>query len=301
MTRRYTPEELERAMEVLRSMFDIVRVVEPMDTDEVCRNAPVPPDETDAKPSCFALWGERKERCLNCIGLRAIQERERQTKYEFVHKDIFYVVAIPIEVNRHVLAMELISRVNDRVLLSAYGTNEFVSRVTAFNAQLHTDESTGLFNRRYLDEKLFLLCSKALLNKTDVAVALLSVDGFEHVASHFGCHVADEAIIAIGRLLNANVSHRRGDFVARYGSNTFAIVFDNIPPVLLHERLTALTQRVSTLRLIGYEDVRLNIAMGVFQLSENRDASITEIGQVASRRLEIARAAGFNRIAFADR
>lgn len=301
MTQRYTPDELERAMEVLRSIFDMVRVVEPMDAAEAFRDTPVPPGQSGAELSCFSVWGERKERCLNCVGLRAVQERERQTKYEFVNKDIFYVIAIPIEVNRHVMALELISRVNDRVLLSAYGTNEFVSRITAFNAQLHTDESTGLFNRQYLDEKLFLLCSKALLNKTNVTVALLDVDRFEHVANHFGYQVADEAIIAIGRLLNANVSHRRGDFVARYGPNTFAIVFDNIPPVLLHERLSTLTQRVSTLRLIGYEDVRLNIAIGVFQLSENRDVSIAEIGQIASRRVEIARAAGPNHIAFADR
>ena len=301
MTRRYTPEELERAMEVLRTVFDMVRVVEPMNTAEAYRNAPVQPGESGADLSCFSVWGERKERCMNCIGLRAVQERERQTKYEFVNKDIFYVIAIPIEVNRHVMAMELVSRVNDRVLLSAYGTNEFVSRITAFNAQLHMDESTGLFNRQYLDEKLYLLCSKALLNKTDVAVALLDVDRFEHVANHFGFQVADEAIIAIGRLLNANVSRRRGDFVARYGANTFAIVFDNIPPVLLHERLASLTQRVSLLRLLGYEDVRLNIAVGVFQLSEKRDASIAEIGQIASRRVEVARAAGTNRIAFSDR
>jgi len=301
MTRKYTPEELERVMEDLRAVFDTVRVVEPMENTEAFRNDKVEPGTTDVQASCYSVWNDRKERCLNCIGLRAIQERERQTKYEFVNNDIFYVVAIPIEVNHHVLAMELISRVNDRVLLSAYGTNEFVSRITAYNAQLHMDESTGLFNRHYFDERLFLMCSKAILNKTDVAVAFLDVDGFEHVANHFGYQVADEAIIAIGRLLTAKVSRRRGDFVARYGTNTFAIVFDNIPRLLLRDRLAELTQRVTTLRLLGYEDVRLNIAMGVFLLSENRDVSIADIGQIVTRRVEVARAAGFNRIAFTDR
>lgn len=301
MTQKYTAEGLERALTELRLIFDLARVVEPVRAIEPHLQVSFGEGRADVETSCYAVWNNRRERCMNCISLRAIQEGERQTKYEFVGDDIFYVVAVPIEVDGRLMALEIVNKVNDRVLLSAYGVNEFVSRITAFNAQLHLDPSTGLFNKQFYDEKLFLLCNKAALNKTDVAVAMLDVDGFEHVSSHFGHQVADEAIIAIGRLLTANVSRRRGDFVARYGTNTFAIVLDNIPRLLLRERLVELTQRVTALRLMGYEDIRLNVAMGVYLLSENRDVSVSEISQIVARRVEVARAAGFNRIAFADR
>ncbi|NLI20093.1 MAG: GGDEF domain-containing protein [Clostridiales bacterium] len=301
MTPHYTAEGLERAIAELRAVFDIVRVVEPVRALESHLSQPIGDGAQIDEYNCHAVWNRRKERCLNCVGLRALQEGARQTKYEFVNDEIYYVIAQPIEVDGMPMAMEIICKVNDQVLLSAYGLNEFVSRITAFNAGLHMDELTGLFNKRYFDEKLFLLCNKAALNKTDVAVALLDVDGFEHVAGHFGHQVADEAVIAIGRLLSANVSRRRGDFVARYGTNTFALVLDNIPRLLLRERMVDLVQRVTTLRLLGYEDVRLNVAVGVFVLSENRAVSVTEIARIISRRVEVARAAGFNRIAFADR
>jgi putative two-component system response regulator len=301
MIQKYTAEALERALTELRALFDIARVVEPVRAVEQHLLAPVGDGAADADTSCYAVWNNRRERCMNCISLRAIQEGQRQTKYEFVDNDIFYVVSVPIEVDGRTMALEIVNKVNDRVLLSAYGVNEFVSRITAFNAQLHLDPGTGLFNKQFYDEKLFLLCNKAALNKTDVAVAMLDVDGFEHVASHFGHQVADEAIIAIGRLLTANVSRRRGDFVARYGTNTFAIVLDNIPRLLLRERLVELTQRVTALRLMGYEDIRLNVAMGVYLLSENRDVSVSDISRTVMRRVEVARAAGFNRIAFTDR
>ena len=62
-----------------------------------------------------------------------------------------------------------------------------------------------------------------------------------------------------------------------------------------------LTQRVTALRLMGYEDIRLNVAMGVFLLSEDRGADTARITQTIARRVEAARAAGFNRIAFSDR
>jgi len=301
MTRKYTPEGLAQALGELQAIFDLVRVVEPVRAVEYHLTDSIGTGQNDADLNCHAVWNHRRERCLNCISLRALQEGERQTKYEFIDNDIFYVVAMPIEVEGRPLVLEIVSKVNDQVLLSAYGINEFVSRITAFNAQLHLDSSTGLFNKQYFDEKLFLMCNKAAINKTDVAVAMMDVDGFEHVASHFGHQVADEAIIAIGHLLTANVSRRRGDFVARFGTNTFAIVMDNIPRLLLRERMVDLVQRVTTLRLLGYEDVRLNVAMGVFMLSDDREVSVSDIQKIVTRRVEVARMAGFNRIAFSDR
>ena len=300
MIRKFTAEQMNRTLTDLRALFDLVRLVEPVAAMETYRTEPIADGREAEDFSCFSVWNHRSERCLNCISLRAIQDGERQTKYEFTNNEVFYVVSVPVEVDGQTLALEMVNKVNDHVLLNAYGVNEFVSRITAFNAQRHLDAGTGLFNRHYFDEKLFLLCNKAALNKTDVAVAMMDVDGFEHVAAHFGHQVADEAIISIGRLLTANVSGRRGDFVARYGTNTFAIVLDNIPRLLLRERLVGMVQRVTTLRLLGYEDVRLNVAMGVFQLSENRNVSVADIAQIVARRVEVARAAGFNRIAFTD-
>lgn len=301
MTLRYTAEGLVRALGELRAIFDLVRIVEPIRAELIPLAGDPANPAAATRGNCFDVWTGKQERCANCISLRAIHQGERQTKYEFVNDEFFYIVAVPIEVDGQSLALEMISRVNDRVLLSAYGANEFVNRITAFNAQLHLDDGTGLFNRSYFEEKLYLLLNKAALNKTDGAVAFLEVDGFDHVSKHFGHHVADEAILAIGRLLTANVSRRRGDFVARYSPNTFAIVLDNIPRLLLRERMMDLVHRVTTLRLMGYEDVHLNVAMGVGVLSEDRAAGVEEIVRMVAHRVDIARAAGFNRIAFADR
>lgn len=299
MVRKYTAAQMQTLLADLQTLYDLVRVVEPVQAVATL----TPPNAADVPLTahCHDVWNGRSERCINCISLRAVQTGTRQTKYEFIEQDIFYAMAVPVEVDGRMLALEMVSKVSDPVLLSAYGAGEFVSRITAFNAKLHTDQTTGLFNQPYYEEKLYLMLQKAALNKTDLAVAMLEVDGFEHVASHFGHHVADEAIIAIGHLLSANISRRRGDFIARYSTHTFAIVMDNIPRRLLRERMVDLVRRVTSLRLLGYEDVRLNVATGVFLLSDQRDASCLDVTTTAARRVEIARAAGFNRIAFSDR
>ena len=79
------------------------------------------------------------------------------------------------------------------------------------------------------------------------------------------------------------------------------IVMDNIPRMMLRDRLVELVRRITTLRLMGYEDVHLNVSMGVFLLSENRSVSVRDITRVVTGRVDVARASGFNRIAFADR
>ncbi|MEA4928006.1 MAG: GGDEF domain-containing protein [Candidatus Limiplasma sp.] len=298
MIQTYTAEQMQQTLANLRQLFDVVRLVDPL-------TATLEPEGTALTPgsenACYQVWNGRSERCQNCVSLRAVREGQRQTKYEFSSQEVFYVVSAPVQVDGRILALEIVHRVSDPVLFNAYGPSEFVNRITAFNAQMHLDPGTDLFNRRYLEEKLYLLSYKAALNKTDFSVALMDVDGYEHVAAHFGPSVADEAILAIGRLLSSNVSHRRGDFVARHGPHTFALAFDNIPRLLLRDRLIALVQRVTNLRLMGYEDVRLNVSVGVWMYSD-RDAaqSPEEMLAVATRRMELAHGAGFNRIAFSD-
>lgn len=298
MIQTYTAEQMQQTLANLRQLFDVVRLVDPLTATLESEGTALTPGSENA---CYQVWNGRSERCQNCISLRAVREGQRQTKYEFSNQEVFYVVSAPVQVDGRILALEIVHRVSDPVLFNAYGPSEFVNRITAFNAQMHLDPGTELFNRRYLEEKLYLLSYKAALNKTDFSVALMDVDGYEHVAAHFGPSVADEAILAIGRLLSANVSHRRGDFVARHGPHTFALAFDNIPRLLLRDRLIGLVQRVSTLRLMGYEDVRLNVSVGVWMYSD-RDAaqSPEEMLAVATRRMELAHGAGFNRIAFSD-
>ena len=297
MVPTYTLAQLQRLTASLSDIFDVARAVEPVLAIEPH------PDSAAGDAECFhchAVWNRRAERCVNCVSLRALQEGKRMTKYETIGQELFYLIAQPITVDGTALVLEMISKVDDRALLTAYGANEFVNRITGYNAKLHTDYATGLFNRAYYEEKLFLMLKKAELNKTDVAIAMMEVDGFHDVALHFGRQVAEEAITAIGQLLAANVSRRRGDFIARYGTSTFVLVLDNIPRRLMRERMVELVQRVTSLRLMGYEDVRLNVAMGVFHWADLRQAGVQDVTQTVTRRMELARATGMNHIAFAE-
>ncbi len=300
MIRQYTAEGLKLAVNELRAVFDLVRVVDPV------RMTVVDPDGREPETArnsadCTSLWNRRSERCLNCAGLRSIQEGERQVKFEFAEREIYHVYATPVEMDGRRLVMEIIIRLDDRVLLDVYGANGFIDRITSYNARLQLDESTGLYSKRYFEDRLRILYRRAVMNKTDVAVAMLSVDGLQRLAGEYGQQVADEALIAIGRLLTANISRRRGDFAARYGTNTFTLVLYNIPGLRMRERAAEIMQRLAALRLGAYGSAGLENAMGVFMLSDDRRVEAEDIPQIVARRMQIASTAGTNRISFHDR
>lgn len=89
--------------------------------------------------------------------------------------------------------------------------------------QAHTDELTGLANRRQMDQRL----AEALdgLNATQqspCALLLLDVDSFKEINDTLGHAAGDLVLQHVGPLLTAQV--RAGDTVARLGGDEFAIL-----------------------------------------------------------------------------
>ncbi len=92
--------------------------------------------------------------------------------------------------------------------------------------QAVTDELTGLFNRRYLDNRLDAEQSRAARNGHALSVLMLDLDDFKGVNDAYGHHSGDEVLREIARLLRRTV--RTEDIVARYGGEEFCIILPEI-------------------------------------------------------------------------
>jgi diguanylate cyclase (GGDEF)-like protein len=102
--------------------------------------------------------------------------------------------------------------------------------ITLDNARMHqklaklsiTDELTGLYNRRYLNEFLEREFSLAKRHNARLSLLMMDIDDFKHLNDFYGHQLGDEVLRMVGQIINNNI--RATDLGARYGGEEFTIV-----------------------------------------------------------------------------
>jgi len=84
------------------------------------------------------------------------------------------------------------------------------------------DELTGFYNRRYLEERLQEELSRAKRYNYQLALALVSPDGFDEIRQLYSRSRGDAIIKQIGEIMKRNI--RAIDIVARFSDTAFAVI-----------------------------------------------------------------------------
>jgi diguanylate cyclase (GGDEF)-like protein len=85
------------------------------------------------------------------------------------------------------------------------------------------DPLTGVFNRRFLDERLAEAFALAVRQPQPLSVMICDVDDFKQINDTFSHAVGDEVLRTIAGILRGNV--RQSDVVARFGGEEFVVLF----------------------------------------------------------------------------
>ena len=84
------------------------------------------------------------------------------------------------------------------------------------------DALTGLYNRRYLDDRLPGEFAYANRHNVGLCALLIDVDHFKQINDRHGHAAGDQALRCLGEALRKTV--RREDLLARYGGEEFVVV-----------------------------------------------------------------------------
>ena len=98
------------------------------------------------------------------------------------------------------------------------------------NARLHeevrrlsiTDNLTGMYNRRYLDE----IVQRRLLKDGAGALLLIDVDHFKQVNDTFGHQAGDAVLVQVSEIVSGSI--RDSDIAARWGGDELAVYFPKL-------------------------------------------------------------------------
>jgi len=159
----------------------------------------------------------------------------RFKKFNKTKEELRSIISIPLKIKDQVVGVinldnkreGNIFNLDDLKLLSVFA-NE--TAIAIQNAQLHqkvkqqaiTDELTGLYNFRYIKDRLEEEVKRAQRFKHPLALIMADIDDFKNFNDTYGHPEGNKVLKSLANILRSNI--REVDIVARYGGEEFIII-----------------------------------------------------------------------------
>jgi diguanylate cyclase (GGDEF)-like protein len=179
-------------------------------------------------------------------------------------------------------------------LQAAYDATE-ARRVSEELRELaHRDALTGLYNRRYVDERLPALLIEAAARHTPISLAIVDLDHFKRVNDTLSHNTGDTVLRQIGQLLSEAATGRT--VAARLGGEEFLLI---LPDVDAREALLACEELRLRIRSHDWSSVThglpVTTSIGVTTAVDGPHA-VNDLLERADHHLYAAKRAGRDRV-----
>jgi diguanylate cyclase (GGDEF)-like protein len=176
-------------------------------------------------------------------------------------------------------------------------------RLTQLNERLqqlaHTDESTGLFNKRRLFEQLEMEVARARRYGEIFCCLMIDIDDFKRINDTYGHQAGDEVLRQTGALLRRSL--RVTDFVARYGGEEFTIILPRTNSAGAYRVAENLRSKFMSHDFVIQNAVlHISISLGVTCCTTFDHLDVPQIILRADNALYRAKRSGKNQACFAD-
>lgn len=247
---------------------------------------------------CFAFW-EKENVCDNCIALRAYRENETFIKIEYSKEDIYLVAAVPVILSGRTVVIELLKKVTNSII---FGSDQRELREDIYRMIDHLnnvaimDSLTGLYNRRYINEKLPVEIVNEELSGHGISIIMADLDMFKNINDTYGHLNGDCVLKCFADILQKGLK-RENDWVARYGGEEFLICMPGAGLKLSMETAEHMRKALEeTVMECGGNKLRITASFGVFSTVPKADTTMNNMIEHADKMLYTAKRNGRNRV-----
>ena len=165
-----------------------------------------------------------------------------------------------------------------------------------------TDSLTGLYNRRYFDERILLEWNRGLRSEQTLSCILLDIDFFKDFNDFYGHQAGDKCLKDISILMK-DTFRRAGDIVARYGGEEFIIIMSDTDKKDAKSAMTQFQKELEKLK-IPHQTSSINdhvtVSAGLVSCTPSNETSIEEFIRKADKALYQAKGNGRNQYVIHD-
>jgi len=159
------------------------------------------------------------------------------------------------------------------------------------------DSLTGLYNRRYLEDKFSELQSILSRNNAAMVVAMLDLDHFKKLNDQYGHLIGDNCLAFVGELMKRKFD-RRSDIVARFGGEEFIIVAQYDDQGAVIDKLEELREEIANHCFKSGEEKYIGVTISIGVMTSHADFSeaVDDWIRLADEQLYKAKTTGRNRM-----
>lgn len=302
-----TKQEAEQMLERLRQIFPIVRLLEETD---------VPKNREDTHPGgaedgcqCFSFW-HKTVPCANCISREALQNKSQRVKIEFLDDEIYQVISKYTEVDGKPCVVEMLEPLDEETLMDSAGREKLMKRLSGYDDKLYRDALTGVYNRRFYEERIRHMTRHA-------GVAMIDLDDFKLYNDTYGHNAGDMVLDTIVGVIQNTI--RKTDILIRFGGDEFLLVLPEISEDAFELKLKRIRQHVQETKIVGFTQMKLSVSIGgvmshgepieetleradrlMYQAKIRKNAIVTQRNEVQTGRNELPEDVERLRILIAD-
>ncbi|MBN1410653.1 MAG: GGDEF domain-containing protein [Spirochaetales bacterium] len=159
-----------------------------------------------------------------------------------------------------------------------------------------TDEMTGVYNRRYLDNALVDIFNRARSENKPLSFIMIDLDYFREINNCYSHKMGDQSILEVVKAFKKHL--REQDSMARYGGDEFTVILrdtDSQTAFNLAEKIRKEVTEVDILKNLGGKITTLSLSMGVAAFPEHA-STLADLKLKADAALYQAKEQGRNRV-----
>jgi diguanylate cyclase (GGDEF)-like protein len=176
--------------------------------------------------------------------------------------------------------------------------SEVYDMIDSMNNLALRDPLTGVYNKRYINEKLPINIIAAALSEQEISIIMADIDYFKMVNDNYG-HLAGDEILKSFAAILSDCLKRESDWVARFGGEEFLVCLPGASRDKALDIAESMRSKVEAEEFhVKDNNIRITSSFGVASIKPVTGTNTQSLIDCADEKLYAAKNNGRNRVEY---